>query len=65
MQKRKGDTARNARDITEKLLMPLQSVDGSWSGNNGMEGGAGRVYCTSLAMLSLSVKYHFLPIYQH
>ena len=65
MQKRKGDTARNSRDITEKLLMPMQSVDGSWSGNDGMESGAGRVYCTSLAMLSLSVKYHFLPIYQH
>ena len=65
MQKRKGDTARNARDTTEKLLLPMQSVDGSWSGNNGMEAGAGRVYCTSLAMLSLSVKYHFLPIYQH
>ena len=65
MQKRKGDTSRNARDTTEKLLLPMQSVDGSWTGVNGMEQGAGRVYATSLAMLSLSVKYHFLPIYQH
>ena len=65
MQKRKGDTSRNARDTTEKLLLPMQSVDGSWTGVNGTEQGAGRVYATSLAMLSLSVKYHFLPIYQH
>ena len=65
MQKRKGDTARNARATTEKLLLPMQNADGAWSGNDGMERGAGRVYCTSLAMLSLSVKYHFLPIYQH
>ncbi len=65
MQKQKGDTARNARATTEKMLMPMQSVDGSWTSQTGMEGGAGRVYCTSLAMLSLSVKYHFLPIYQH
>jgi hypothetical protein len=28
------------------------------------ERGTGRVYCTSLAVLSLSVKYHYLPIYQ-
>jgi hypothetical protein len=30
-----------------------------------MERSAGRIYCTALAMLSLSVKYHYLPIYQH
>lgn len=65
MQKRGGDTARKARATTEKLLLPMQSVDGSWTGVNGMEQGAGRVYATSLAMLSLSVKFHFLPIYQH
>ena len=29
-----------------------------------MERGAGKVYSTALAILSLSVKYHFLPIYQ-
>ena len=65
MQKRKGETARASRDLTKKLLLPMQSVDGSWTAVVGQERSCGRVYATSLAMLSLSVKYHFLPIYQH
>jgi hypothetical protein len=64
MQKRGGAQARLARETTEKLLLAAQSPDGSWSGN-GMERDAGRVYCTSLAMLSLAVRNHYLPIYQH
>tara|TARA_B100000676_G_scaffold307950_1_gene367583 strand:- start:745 stop:1845 length:1101 start_codon:yes stop_codon:yes gene_type:complete len=65
MQKRPRPIAERARQITEDLLLKLQRADGSWSGMDGMERGAGRVYCTALATLSLSVKHHFLPIYQH
>ena len=54
-----------AKQVTEDVLLKLQRADGSWDGHDGMERGAGRIYCTALAMLSLSVKYHYLPIYQH
>ena len=46
------------------VLLPKQGPDGSWMGQSGQERGAGRVYATSLAVLSLAVKFHFLPIYQ-
>ena len=59
MQKRGGDAARKALEIVEKALLKKQGENGSWSG------GHGHIYCTSMAMLSLSVKYHYLPIYQH
>ena len=59
MQKRGGDVATKAREIVEKSLLKKQGKNGSWSGNHGS------IYCTSMAMLSLSVKYHYLPIYQH
>jgi len=65
MQKREKRIADRARQQVEDTLLKLQGIDGSWSGHDGGERGPGRVYCTSLAMLSLSVKHHFLPIYQH
>jgi hypothetical protein len=65
MQKREKRIADRARQKTEDVLLKLQRADGSWRGNGGMERGAGRVYCTAMATLSLSVKHHFLPIYQH
>ncbi len=64
MQKRGGEYAREAREFTEQTLLARQNAEGSWVGNN-QELGAGRVYTTSLAILSLSVKFHYLPIYQH
>lgn len=64
MQKRGGEYAAIARQVTEKLLLNEQDRDGSWQGRDGQERGAGKVYSTALAILSLSVKYHFLPIYQ-
>ena len=48
----------------QKMLLEKQQGDGSWQAANGEEKNAGRVYATSLAVLSLSVKYHYLPIYQ-
>lgn len=65
MQKRGGEIAARAKQRTEQLLLANQQEDGSWIGHDTQEYSAGRVYCTSLALLSLSVKYHFLPIYQH
>ena len=65
MQKREPAVAGKAKQVTEDVLLKLQLADGSWDGHDGMERGAGRIYCTALAMLSLSVKYHYLPIYQH
>ena len=57
--------AGKAKQVTEEVLLKLQLADGAWDGHDGMERGACRIYCTALAMLSLSVKYHYLPIYQH
>ena len=59
MQKQGKVMAKKAREIVEKALLKKQQKNGSWSG------GHGPIYCTSMAMLSLSVKYHYLPIYQH
>jgi len=64
MQKRGGEYAALARQTTERMLLSAQNADGSWTGADGQERQAGQVYCTALAVLSLSVKYHFLPIYQ-
>ncbi len=65
MQKRGGAQAKLARETTERILLGAQSPDGSWTSADGMERNCGRVYCTTLAMLSLAVRNHFLPIYQH
>ena len=65
MRKREKVVASRAKKTTEDVLLKLQQADGSWVGLDGMERHAGRIYCTSLALLSLSVQYHFLPIYQH
>lgn len=64
MHQRGGQTAEQAEKIVTDLLLPKQGSDGSWQAPNGEEHGAGRVYGTSMAILSLSVKYHYLPIYQ-
>ncbi|MFN0077378.1 MAG: hypothetical protein ACKVY0_12980 [Prosthecobacter sp.] len=64
MYQRGGDHAATAREKTEKTLIAAQSQDGSWYPRNGNEKSAGAVYATSLALLSLSVHHHFLPIYQ-
>lgn len=65
MQKRGGEHARQARQLTEKILLTNQLPDGSWISGDGQERSAGRIYSTTLAILSLSVRYHYLPIYQY
>jgi hypothetical protein len=64
MFQRGGEYATYARKLVEEMLLPKQGPDGSWQGQAGQERGAGKVYATSLACLSLAVKFHFLPIYQ-
>ena len=63
MYQRGGEHAKIARKNVEDILLKLQTREGSWQGT-GSEGGAGKVYSTSLAVLALAVKYHYLPIYQ-
>ena len=63
MYQRGGDHSKIARKKVEDLLLKLQRGDGSWHGS-GSEGSAGHVYTTSMAVLALAVKYHYLPIYQ-
>jgi hypothetical protein len=46
------------------MLVSSQTAEGHWLPRNGNEKSAGSVYATSLALLSLSVYHHFLPIYQ-
>jgi hypothetical protein len=64
MYQRGGEHAATADRIVRELLLARQQADGSWTSPSGEEGNAGKVYSTSLAVLSLSIKYHYLPIYQ-
>jgi tetratricopeptide (TPR) repeat protein len=59
-----GEYAETAERLTRELLVNEQKGDGSWSARGGEELNHGNVYSTSLAILSLSVRYHYLPIYQ-
>lgn len=52
------------RPRLEALLLSLQGTDGSFPNCTSADGRAGVVYATSMASLALSVKYHYLPIYQ-
>lgn len=63
MHQRGGKHAVESRQRTRDLLLELQKPDGRWEGS-GEEAGAGQVYTTCMAILSLGVKYHYLPIYQ-
>jgi hypothetical protein len=64
MYQRGGTYAQRARSRVEDILLRHQSDAGFWAGSSGQEKSAGRVYTTAMAVLSLSVKYHYLPIYQ-
>ncbi|MCA9192549.1 MAG: prenyltransferase [Planctomycetales bacterium] len=64
MHQRGGEQAEKAEQLVRNVLLDRQEPDGAWSAPGGEEASAGKVYTTSLAVLSLSVKYHYLPIYQ-
>ncbi len=52
-----------ADSLVAKLLTSTQRPDGSWL-PQGEERNIGLAYATALSVLSLSVRYHYLPIYQ-
>ncbi len=62
MYQRSGKYAETAAREVPKVLLPRQTASGAWEGDDMDK--AGRVYSTSLAILSLAVKHHYLPIYQ-
>ena len=61
MYQRGGVIADEARQVVENLLLAEQKENGRWQGQ-GVE--AVPVYSTAMAVLSLSVRHHFIPIYQ-
>ncbi len=64
MHQRGGKHAREASTRVNRILLAEQQGSGAWTSHRGEERNYGEVYATSLAVLSLSVTYHFLPIYQ-
>jgi hypothetical protein len=62
MYQRGGEHAEEAAKQIHQVLLPMQEANGSWKLVSDLE--RNKVYCTALALLSLSVKYHYLPIYQ-
>lgn len=59
-----GKYAEKADKLVPDLMLDLQQGNGSWIARGGEERNIGTVYATSLTLLSLSVRYHYLPIYQ-
>lgn len=59
-----GKYAKKADEMVADLLVNSQRSDGAWLARGGEERNVGAVYSTALAILSLSVRYHYLPIYQ-
>lgn len=64
MYQRGGKYAEDGRRMVADALLPLQGEDGAWEGRGAEERDGGKLYATSLAVLSLTVKNHYLPIYQ-
>ncbi|MFM8175464.1 MAG: hypothetical protein ACKN81_18130, partial [Pirellulaceae bacterium] len=63
MHQQGGEVAQTARRLVREALLPKQNPDGGWT-PEGEEAGGSRIYATSMAILSLSVDHHYLPIYQ-
>src|SRR5262249_50693110 len=59
-----GEPFENTKRGLESSLGKKQDPNGFWEATSGKEAAAGRIYATSLAIMSLSVKYHYMPIYQ-
>lgn len=64
MYQRGGAFAEKGKTAIPESLLPMQGRDGSWEGIKGEERQGGRIYATCMAVLSLAVKNHYLPIYQ-
>jgi hypothetical protein len=59
-----GMYGERADKLVPELLLSMQRGDGAWLARGGEERNVGAVYATALSILSLSVRYHYLPIYQ-
>ncbi|MEM9827839.1 MAG: prenyltransferase/squalene oxidase repeat-containing protein [Planctomycetota bacterium] len=59
-----GKYAQKASRLVATRLLELQKSSGAFAANVNDERNIGEVYCTALALLSLTVRYHYLPIYQ-
>lgn len=57
-----GDASDQAQREVFRALSRTQQNDGSWTSNHYHE--RNPVYATCMAMLALSVRHHYLPIYQ-
>lgn len=57
-----GEHATTAERETWRVLKEAQRHDGSWQNHHHHE--SDPVYATSMALLALSVRHHYLPIYQ-
>ncbi|HEV7869197.1 MAG TPA: prenyltransferase/squalene oxidase repeat-containing protein [Chthoniobacteraceae bacterium] len=64
MYQHSEQAAAAAERLVADLLLGQQSREGWWEGVGGEERQGGKVYATAMAVLSLAVKNHFLPIYQ-
>jgi hypothetical protein len=64
MYQRGGKYAEEGKRVVADVLLPIQSREGWWEGQGGEERGGGKIYATAMAVLSLAVKNHYLPIYQ-
>ena len=63
MYQQKGKYAERAKEVVREYLIEKQKPDGSWPLGK-KDHTSGVVYVTSLSLLSLSIHYHYLPIYQ-
>jgi hypothetical protein len=60
-----GDNYWNSfRDRLHEQLFTTQNANGSWTGRVSDDQMFGPNYCSSMAVLALTVEYRFLPIYQ-
>ncbi|MDB5694432.1 MAG: hypothetical protein JWO81_3495 [Alphaproteobacteria bacterium] len=59
-----GKFAEQGRKVVSDILLPIQARNGSWETGGGDGREQGPIYATSMAILSLAVKNHYLPIYQ-
>ncbi|WP_166824237.1 prenyltransferase/squalene oxidase repeat-containing protein [Thalassoroseus pseudoceratinae] len=57
-----GDAWKQTQRHINSMLLEHQSFNGSWLCDR--ENNLGRGYCTSMAILALSIDYRYLPIYQ-
>jgi hypothetical protein len=47
-----------------RMMLKFQQPDGAWPQGSGAEGSEGLCYSTAIGVLSMSVSYRQLPIYQ-